>query len=254
MLESLQGRIRRLLKVPPEPDPPLGEPSSVRVFRAAPGFLRYRLLAWGWKQVAGLIGLVAGVQFFQFGLVELAQRRALSWVPWSWIELGEYLVIAGFVIQVGYSLVLVTLDFRYRWYMITDRSLRIREGLWKVQERTMTFSNVQNVTIRQGPLQRLLGIADLRVQTAGGGGKSSDDDEEGSADHLHVGYFRGVANAAEIRDAVLARLRRLRSSGLGDPEEPVPVEAVRGTDQGVLEAAAELLRETRSLAAAWRQR
>ena len=132
--------------------------------------------------------------------------------------------------------------------MITDRSLRIREGLWKVQERTMTFSNVQNVSIRQGPLQRLLGIADLRVQTAGGGGKEGDGDEQGATDHLHIGYFRGVANAPEIRDAVLARLRRLRSSGLGDPEEPVSAEPVSHSGPSLLEAAGEVLRETRSLA------
>ncbi len=253
MLEPLQERIRRLLKVPPEPDPPLGEPSSVRVFRAAPGFLRHRLLGWGWKQVSALIGLLIGIEFAQSGKSFLEDGPGiLRWLPWSWIDLIEYLAIAAFVAQVFYSLVLVMLDYRYRWYVITDRSLRIREGLWKVQERTMTFSNVQNVTIQQGPLQRLFGIADLRVQTAGGGGKMGDGDEQGSADHLHVGYFRGVGNAAEIRDVVLASLRRLRSSGLGDPEEPVAPERAGGQAAAVQQAARELLRETRSLVAALR--
>jgi uncharacterized membrane protein YdbT with pleckstrin-like domain len=254
MLESLQKPIRRLLKVPPEPDPPLGEPSSVRVFRAAPGFLRYRLLAWAWKQAVGIVGLLFGVKFFQSDLAEVAERPVYNLLPWTLIELIEYLVIGAFAVQILYSLALVMLDFRYRWYMITDRSLRIREGIWKVQERTMTFSNVQNVTIRQGPVQRLLGIADLRVQTAGGGGKAEGESEQGSGDHLHVGYFRGVANAGEIRDAVLTQLRRLRSSGLGDPEEPVSAEPVPDTDRSVLEAAVELLRETRALAGALRQR
>ena len=44
--------------------------------------------------------------------------------------------------------------------------------MFKVQEKTMTFSNVQNVSIRQGPMQRLFGIADLEVRTAGGGSSS----------------------------------------------------------------------------------
>ena len=61
VLEPLQAGIRRLLKVPPEPDPPLGDPASVRVFRAAPGFLRYRLLGWGWKQIGALVGLLFGL-------------------------------------------------------------------------------------------------------------------------------------------------------------------------------------------------
>jgi uncharacterized membrane protein YdbT with pleckstrin-like domain len=253
MLEGLQKPLLRLLKVPPEPDPPLGEPSSVRVFRAAPGFLRYRMLGWGWKQVSALVGLLVGFTFVQSGMTFLDKGpEFLRWLPWSWIELIEFLAIAAFVIQVIYSLLLVMLDFRYRWYVITDRSLRIREGLWKVQERTMTFSNVQNVTIQQGPLQRFFGIADMRVQTAGGGGKMGDGDEQSSTDHLHVGYFRGVGNAAEIRDAVLARLRRLRSSGLGDPEEPAGPIRDSAPAPAILEAARELLRETRSLVAALR--
>jgi uncharacterized membrane protein YdbT with pleckstrin-like domain len=174
-------------------------------------------------------------------------------LPWNWLQLFELVAIAGFLLMLPVSFLLVALDYRYRWYVITDRSLRIREGVWRVRERTMTFSNIQNVAIRQGPLQRFFGIADLRVQTAGGGGKGGDDDNEPSADDLHVGYFRGVANAAEIRDTVLARLRRLRTSGLGDPEEPVEAAIGSGTDASVLEAAREVLRETRALAGALRE-
>ena len=249
MLEPLQRGILRLLKVPPEPDPPIGEPSSVRVFRAAPGFLRYKLLGWGWKQITALIGLLAGIAFVQSGMAAADEApRLIRWLPWAWIEYLESFAIAAFVLQIFYSLVIVLLDFRYRWYVITDRSLRIREGLWKVQERTMTFSNIQNISIRQGPLQRLFGIADLRVQTAGGGGKMGDEGDQGSAEHLHLGYFRGVANAAEIRDAVLARLRRVRDAGLGDPEEPAPAPEAIAPSVEPLDAARELLREARTLA------
>lgn len=253
MLDPLQRAIRSLLKVPPEPDPPMGAPASVRVFRAAPGFLRYKLLGWGWKQFTALVGLLAGIAFFQSGMAAAEPVppfiRAL---PWTWIDYLESFAIAGFVLQLCYSLILVLLDFRYRWYVITDRSLRIREGLWKVQERTMTFSNIQNVSIRQGPLQRLFGIADLRVQTAGGGGKMGEEAEQGAAEHLHLGYFRGVSNADEIRDSVLARLRRLRSSGLGDPEEPTVPVAGGQAREGALAAARDLLGEVRELAAALR--
>ena len=249
MLETMQGPIRRLLKLPPQPDPPLGAPDSVRVFRAAPGFFRYRLLAWGWKQASAIVGLVAGIFFLRFGLEHVDRLPGiLSWLPLAWLEPFEYLAIAGFLLQLPASLLLVSLDYRYRWYMTTDRSLRIREGLWKVQERTMTYSNIQNVEIRQGPLQRFFGVADLRVQTAGGGGKERDPGEGSSANDLHVGHFRGVANAAEIRDAILAQLRRLRDSGLGDPNEPRDADAGGEPAAGVLEAARDLLHQARALA------
>ncbi len=50
---------------------------------------------------------------------------------------------------------------------------------------------------------------------------SGDNDLQGISNNLHLGYSRGVANAAEIRDTILAHLKRLRSAGLGDPDEPV---------------------------------
>lgn len=80
----------------------------------------------------------------------------------------------------------------------------------------MSFANVQQVVVTQGPLQRLLGIADLRVQSAGGGG---DHHERGEGESLHTGVFHGVDNAHEIRDLILDRLRAFRQAGLGDPDE-----------------------------------
>ena len=45
----------RLLKAPDHPpDPPAGSPESVRIFRAAPNFLKLRMLVWGAGFAAGL--------------------------------------------------------------------------------------------------------------------------------------------------------------------------------------------------------
>ena len=65
-------------------------------------------------------------------------------------------------------MVYVALHLRYdtTWYVVTDRSLRIRRGIWVIEETTITFENVQNVSITQGPLERAFGIATLVVDTA----------------------------------------------------------------------------------------
>ena len=209
MLEKLKQLIRRLLRVPPDPEAPLGAPGSVRVFRAAPGYFRYRLLSRTLQQASAL-----------FGIVALFVLR-----PWfdgllftKFLIYFETLAIAGFLIQLPLSYLVIALDYENRWYMVTDRSLRIREGLFKVQERTMTFSNIQNVAIRQGPLQRFFGISDLEVRTAGGGSSSAGSDQhQGQAENLHLGYFKGVADAPEIRDAILVHLRQIRTAGLATP-------------------------------------
>ncbi len=242
MRKALKDLIKLLLRVPPEPQAPLGAPGSMQLFRAAPGFFRYRLLSWGIGQAGALVGLVAGVVFLQ------------SFAAGFWpLAVIEGLGIAFFLVQLPVSFLLIALDYEYRWYMVTDRSLRIREGVNKVQEKTMTFSNIQNVSIRQGPLQRLFGISDVEVRTAGGGDAAPGNQQQGMADNLHLGYFRGVDNAAEIRDAILAHLKRLRSAGLGDPGDPdepavgKPEGGSPGADGQLLDAGREVLAEVRAL-------
>ena len=83
----------------------------------------------------------------------------------------------------------------------------------------MSFANLQQVEIRQGPLQRFLGLADVCVRSAGGGDPAAGPKGHGEETSLHLGVFEGVANAVEIRDLVLDRLRKFREAGLGDPED-----------------------------------
>jgi uncharacterized membrane protein YdbT with pleckstrin-like domain len=143
----------------------------------------------------------------------------------------------------------VRLDYELRWYLVTDRSLRIRTGITTVRESTMSFANLQQVVVTQGPLQRLLGLADVRVQSAGGGGDHSAQGKNGAAESLHTGIFHGVANADEIRDLILERLRLFRAAGLGDPDEqaaaPLPSAVQEPAD--AIAAARELLTEARAL-------
>lgn len=216
MLDAVQQALLRLLRVPPQPDPPLGAPGSVRVFRAARNFLWYNVFGWALKQAGALWGLVVGL-----GALSYAPEFPMD----EWVRVAEAVGIGVYVLQLPATLVGVFLDFRMRWYIVTDRSLRIREGIWKVNEKTMSFANIQNLGVKQGPVQRLLGISDLEVKTAGGGeSKSAEAKKKGES--LHTGYFHGVDNAEEIKRLVLERLRRLHDSGLGDPDEAASAEAL----------------------------
>jgi membrane protein YdbS with pleckstrin-like domain len=244
---ALAGLIATALRVPARPEPPLGSAGSLAVFNAAPGYYRYRLLGWSLGQAGTAIGLVVGLVVLS--TVEIGPLVLASGL----LRLIEILGVVGFIAQLPFSLLLVTLDFRYRWYMVTDTSLRIREGVLTVREQTMTLANIQQLSIRQGPLQRLFGIADLQVRTAGGGERA----DAGSAHHespsMHLGAFRGVDNAERIRDLIVASQRRLRDAGLGDPdEEPSPCTQGEGEAAGarrLAAAAAELRAEASRLRA-----
>jgi uncharacterized membrane protein YdbT with pleckstrin-like domain len=114
---------------------------------------------------------------------------------------------------------------------------------------TLTFANVQEVSIRQGPIERLFGIANLRVRTAGGGGRINPHEPQSEEKSGHIGFFRGVDNAPGIRDLILDRLKRLRDAGLGDPDQPQAeiTGAKAMSPSGVMDAARELLEEARAL-------
>lgn len=250
--------VLRWLRVPPAPAPPAGAPGSLQVFRAGARYLQFRRVLWAFRQAATLAGLVVGV-FFLRSFWEHAPPQLTGAGFWG-LRTG-HLVVAievlgglGFLLQIPFTYAMLQLDYELRWYLVTDRSLRIRDGLTRIRELTLSFANIQQITVQQDPLQRLLGLADVVVTTAGGGGATSPGPGQTNRQELtHTGVFHAVDNAAEIRDLMMQRLRHFRDSGLGDVDDAAPVaepgnslDAGQGTD-AVLEAAREALVEARAL-------
>jgi uncharacterized membrane protein YdbT with pleckstrin-like domain len=237
---SWRGIVLDAMRVPSTPTSPPGSPPMV--FRAAPNFFKLRLFQFCLTQLLAVFGLVVAIWF-----VSLAPRTgappAVIWL----LRVIEVFGIAAVAFRFVVGWMLVYLDYELRWYMLSDRAIRIREGIVTVREKTMALANIQNISIKQGPLQRLLGIADVEVKTAGGGGQAGDSHKKGThPEPMHVGYFRGVTNAEEIRDLVREGVRRQRDAGLGDPDE---VHAPVGEDD-LPAAVAELLAQARALRAA----
>lgn len=241
MLDAIRPLLLRFLKVPEAPATPREE---VRVFRASPNYYRYNLLRWGLTQLGALAGLLAGFAFLRALPADVPSQAV------TWIRFGEAMAAGAFVLQLPFTCAMLRLDFELRWYIVGERSLRIREGLASVREQTMTFANIQNMSVRQGPLQRLLGIADLEVRTAGGGGGEAHGGSGGHAgSQMHVGTFRGVDDAAAIQETIRRRVRLYRDAGLGDPDDArseAALPAVRG-EAPALVAAREVLEAARSL-------
>jgi membrane protein YdbS with pleckstrin-like domain len=185
-------------------------------------------------------------------LVEVGLRLP-GW-PFALLHLVKAIAILAYLAQLPVTFVIARLDYELRWYMVTDRSLRIRHGIWKVSESTMSFANIQQVVVSQGPLQRALGLSDVKVQSAGGDSGDSDSHHHvhGKEDDLHMGLFHGVTNGSEIRDLILARLRGYRAAGLGDPDEQAAIvsTAVVPPSTSIVDAAQELAGEARELRAA----
>jgi len=173
-------------------------------FRPADGFLRYlKLQFWILLVIIDLLVLVVWIGITvavpMVGIVLAIPALVIAIVP----DIVAYLAIH--------------LRFDTTWYVLSDRSLRIRRGIWVIHETTITFENVQNISVRQGPLQRYFGIADVLVETAGGGGSAAQPGHSAAAaTGPHTGLIEGVADASRIRDLLMNRLRQSRTAGLGD--------------------------------------
>ena len=188
-------------KVPDEPPTlPTSPGEQLERFKPAEGFLRYLLL------------------FFWIGLVIIDLIFLGIWLLSFAISLGLGLALLPVFLAVAILpdiVVYVAIHLRYdtTWYVLSDRSVRIRRGIWTITETTITFENVQDVKIDQGPIQRVYGISDIVIQTAGGGASA---EHEGTGSTTHIGRIEGIADAARIRDLIMNRVRRSRSAGLGD--------------------------------------
>jgi uncharacterized membrane protein YdbT with pleckstrin-like domain len=240
---SWRQTVLRIMRVPPTPARPPGSPP--RVFRAAPNYFKLRLIGWSAAQVAALAGLIWAFYFIDW----VSRTDAPSSLVWM-LRIGEITAWTAFLFELVFGGMVLRLDYEMRWYMLSDRAIRIREGIATVREKTIALANIQNLAVRQGPLQRILGIADVEVKTAGGGGQANQMDQKHSrGEPMHVGYFRGVSNAEEIRDLLREGVRRQRDAGLGDPDEPAEESApAPHTSGGNLdEAVVLLLAEARNL-------
>ena len=226
------GVLTRWFRVPDTPPTlPASSGETITTFQPDAGFLRYLLVQF-W---IGLL-LIDGLILVAWVVVTIASPL-----------LGIILVIPALVLAIVPDIIAylaVHLRFDTTWYVMGDRSLRIRRGIWVIHETTLTFENVQNVSVRQGPLQRYFGIANLLVDTAGGGqAQAGSHGMEGTSSHR--GLIEGVADAQRIRDLIMRQLRKSRTAGLGDEAD-----LRYGLRRGWTEAHVAALREVRDAARA----
>jgi membrane protein YdbS with pleckstrin-like domain len=194
-----------IMKAPTRPpEPPAGSHDQTQIYRASPSFLTYRMLGFwlifgaNWLIPWGLI------------LVGLATRETPPFI------IGLVLVPVLAILQLCFYFA-IRIDYDMRYYIVTDRSLRVREGAFIVKEMTLTYANIQNLRVVQGPLLRLFGIWHLQVDTAGGGGSHQQGQPGANAHRVRMA---GIENAHEVRDTIRSHLRRRgASAGLGDPDD-----------------------------------
>lgn len=122
--------------------------------RLHPATIGYRLATSGLR--VGVILLFLGVPSVtgMFG-----SGRSLEAVGFLVLAFLAIVAIAGYIVA----------SYRRFEYELTVETFDIRSGVFSRREREIPLRRVQNVDISQNPIHRALGIAEVRLETAGGG-------------------------------------------------------------------------------------
>ncbi|PZR14371.1 MAG: hypothetical protein DI536_09915 [Archangium gephyra] len=197
LLKLLKPLFLPLLKVDFTP-PHLPEGSElVRALKPSDRWLGYRYL----QTMFGFLN-----QFVGFGIAVIALMAKLK----GWGVALALLLFAVEFFVIGLALVTTRVDFELRHYLVGDRSLRVAQGAWKKEEVTLSYANVQNLEVTQGPLERLFGFKSLTISTAGA-------DTTPGAENSHLVTLVGLENADELRALILNMLKQQKDTGLGEP-------------------------------------
>lgn len=94
-------------------------------------------------------------------MILLAEQVALP-LP-AYFALGLWGV--GWII---YGIVSPAIRYRRYRYLVDEEKLVVREGMWFISQGLAPLERIHQVTIKNGPIDRLYGLAKVIVTTAGG--------------------------------------------------------------------------------------
>lgn len=248
--KSLQP-LWQALRVTLEPPVPIANAQLRQVLRPSHRAHQLHLLKWAFAQLSALVGVVVivfAIDFTQWlpnwlSFLDVFARLGdfTTYIPAPWRWVGILLTVGGFLVQLPLSFFTLWAERHTTWYVITDQGVQLRHGLWTVHETSLRFANIQHVTLKQGPLQRLLGLADLVLNTAGGRPKDDDDEDE---KRKRQGELKDLDDASAQN--LLSEIRnQLPAAGTEAVRLiPLPAPLVANTS---LAAAHQLLAEARAL-------
>ncbi|MBT8508352.1 hypothetical protein AZH53_08030 [Methanomicrobiaceae archaeon CYW5] len=131
----------------------------------------------------------------------------LGMAGFPWLVAGIVLLL----VVVGFTLIWARLYFDTVVYNLNETEIAWRRGVWFRQTGIVPYNRITNVDILQGPVMRVFGISDLRIQTAGYSAKATAEIR-----------LNGIADPAPLRDMIMGYVR----------ERP-PVAAVTGGAESV---------------------
>lgn len=153
--------------------------------------------------VVGIGGVIRGF----IPLILIALLRGFDWselLKWYWL--------AGGAAVLALLLVFPYLQWRKFGFWLENDRIVIRQGLLFREEKTIYYSRIHSVNVEQPLLQRLLGIAQLKIETPGGNKKAD-----------------GILHALSMKEAAAIREQLRNFAETGRKEKPAEIGDMSGS-------------------------
>jgi membrane protein YdbS with pleckstrin-like domain len=118
------------------------------------------------------------------------------------LPLWIFLIITSpFILIFLFVLIWIPMYWRTIIYRLTGDDMTWRRGVWFRKTGIVPYNRITNVDIEQGPISRALGIASLKIQTAGYSAPS------GRASEIKI---EGVRDSEELRERIMGFVKGRR--------------------------------------------
>ena len=161
--------------------------------------------------VGTFFGLIYGIYSLESDLIQFE-----SWMYWMWGPVNTWFWIANIAWLIP-ALILIPIYINSFEYSVRAESgeasaeVYVKKGIITKTEKHVPFRTITNITSKTGPLDRLFGIGNVEIETAGFSGIAQEGPEE---------KIQGITFFEELRDFILLELRKFREPYVTGTETP----------------------------------
>ncbi len=203
--------------------PPIESVVSGKIFRPSTAF-RNKLWVEGVLTATMIWAIAVGIWLGIAYLMSLDE----SWSFWTYVEIWWMPVNSRvgviYTFWVVFTLIVVPMYINRIEYSVIAESgktmpeIYVKKGIIKITRKHVPFRTITNISSTSGPFDRLFGIGNVLIETAGFSGGMMGPEEK----------IEGVRFYEEVRDFILNELRKFRDPYVTGTEvvlpreEPVP--------------------------------
>jgi len=146
--------------------------------------------------IYAVIGIVIGYLSWAIPLTIIFTPQIMSQAPTLLI-----LIYAPLIVIIIFLSIWISKFYNSIFYSLMENELVVEKGvIWK-KKNIIPYSKITNVDVSQGPLERALGIASIRIQTAGYSGAARPE-----------ASLIGIRNYERLKNTILEKVRKSTSA------------------------------------------